>query len=83
MTNWEKEQQNFKWNGISAFDIPTDIFSKIKDYAKASKQDINLATHTLAGHIKEEYNLLNQEISEDVIYWLEDRLLKDLIIQAL
>lgn len=72
MTNWEKEQRILEISDISTFEIPKDIFEKIKVYVKNAKQHHNLTNITLAGHIKEEYNLLNQDIDKDVFEYMED-----------
>jgi len=72
MTNFEKEKPRLNAHNVSVFDIPKDIFEKIKGYVNNAKHEKNLVTNSLAGHIKEEYDLLNQKIDKDVLDYLED-----------
>ena len=72
MTNFEKEKPRLESHNVSVFDIPKDIFEKIKGYVNNAKNEKNLITYTLAGHIKEEYDLFNQTIDKDVLDYLED-----------
>ena len=72
MTNFENEKLRLESHNVSVFDIPKDIFEKIKGYVNNAKHEKNLVTNSLAGHIKEEYDLLNQKIDKDVLDYLED-----------
>lgn len=73
MTNWEKEQNFFKFLPISTFHVPDEIFKELKEKAYKGKEDKDKNNINLVGHIKEEYNL---EITESLHNYIVSSSLK-------
>ena len=70
MTNWEKEVKTIQNElPISAFDIPENIFNRLKELAYENKKEERLYTDKLAGHIKEEYALSIDKFVNDYFAW--------------
>ena len=70
MTNWEKEIKTIQNElPISAFDIPENIFNRLKELAYENKKEERLYTDKLAGHIKEEYALSIDKFVNDYFAW--------------
>ena len=55
VTNWENEKKIlYNWGILPVDDVPNSVI----DYLKSNISDYNY-NYSLAGHMKEEYNVLN------------------------
>ena len=65
MTNWEKlvydnaNNHLLSWRNVSAFELPQDIFTLLKQWVVQAKENGECANKSLLGHIKEEYKITN------------------------